>query len=83
MLLLDEPTSALNLPVAAHMCTRVSVMNAGLVLEELSSEELHQRRANSPYTRRLLAASEGYHPALLGDPADLAIEPGLAIEAGS
>ena len=65
-----------NLPVVAHMCTRVSVMNAGLVLEELSSDELHQRRANSPYTRRLLAASEGYHPALLGDLADMAIEAG-------
>ncbi|HYB10056.1 MAG TPA: ABC transporter ATP-binding protein [Alphaproteobacteria bacterium] len=65
-----------NLPVIAHMCTRVSVMNAGLVLEELSSDELHRRRANSAYTQRLLAASEGYHPALVRDLAALAIEEG-------
>jgi peptide/nickel transport system ATP-binding protein len=66
-----------NLPVVAHMCSRVSVMNAGLVLEELGSEELHRRRARSNYTRRLLAASEGYDPTLVKDLAALAIEEGL------
>jgi len=68
-----------NLPVVAHMCSRVSVMNAGSVLEELSSDELHQRRANSPYTQRLLAATDGYRPAPVGNLADSAIREGSCL----
>jgi peptide/nickel transport system ATP-binding protein len=88
VLLLDEPTSSLdvsvqaeilnlltrlraergltyllvthNLAVVAHMCSRLAVMNAGRVIEELTVEDVRARRTRHPYTGQLLQASLGY-----------------------
>jgi oligopeptide/dipeptide ABC transporter ATP-binding protein len=39
------------------LCDRVCVMYAGRIVEELSADDLRQRRAQHPYTRALIAAS--------------------------
>ena len=52
-----------DLAVVAHMCERLMVMQHGLAVEELSREDLRAHRAQTEYTRTLLAASEGYKPA--------------------
>ena len=52
-----------DLAVVAHMCERLMVMQHGATVEELTREELRARAARQDYTRRLLAASEGYRPA--------------------
>lgn len=52
-----------DLAVVAHMCERLMVMQHGRTVEELTREELRRRDAAEPYTRTLLAASEGYRPA--------------------
>ena len=49
-----------DLAVVAHMCERLAVMRGGVVVEELTREALRAGRAEHPYTRELLAASEGY-----------------------
>jgi peptide/nickel transport system ATP-binding protein len=68
-----------NLAVVGHMCSRLAVMSGGRILEELSDDDLHQRRARTAYTQRLLRASEGYDPSLVADMATLALdEAGLA-----
>jgi peptide/nickel transport system ATP-binding protein len=54
-----------NLPVVAHLCERIGVMQHGQLVEELSDTDLHQRIAMHPYTRALLAASDGYRRGLL------------------
>ncbi|AVO38710.1 ABC transporter ATP-binding protein [Pukyongiella litopenaei] len=51
-----------DLAVVAHMCERLLVMQHGRAVEELSRAELRAHRAQQPYTRDLLAASEGYRP---------------------
>jgi peptide/nickel transport system ATP-binding protein len=63
-----------NLPVVAHMCDRLGVMNLGRILEELSADELHRRQARTTYARHLLKASEGYNPALVAELGGLAAE---------
>ncbi|MCE6951748.1 ABC transporter ATP-binding protein [Cereibacter sphaeroides] len=52
-----------DLAVVAHMCERLLVMQHGAAVEELTREGLRARTAAQPYTRALLAASEGYRPA--------------------
>jgi peptide/nickel transport system ATP-binding protein len=49
-----------DLGVIAHMCTRLSVMQHGRVVETLSRDDLVAGRAASAYTRTLLEASRGY-----------------------
>jgi peptide/nickel transport system ATP-binding protein len=49
-----------NLAVVAHMCDRMAVMNRGRVVEEVTREDLRRGRAREPYTRQLLAASQGF-----------------------
>ena len=46
-----------DIAVVSALCDRVCVMYAGRIVEELSAEDLHARRACHPYTRALLAAS--------------------------
>lgn len=52
-----------DLAVVAHMCERLIVMQHGLAVEELTREALAAHRAETGYTRALLAASAGYTPA--------------------
>jgi ABC-type dipeptide/oligopeptide/nickel transport system ATPase subunit len=61
--------------VIAHMCDRVAVMNHGVVLEELTVQDLMQGRMTHAYTRELYEASSGYTRRLetQGEAADLAI----------
>ncbi len=49
-----------NLAVVDHMCERLLVMHNGETVEKLDSDALADRRVESPYTRALLEASEGY-----------------------
>lgn len=52
-----------DLAVVAHMCERLIVMQHGLAVEELTRAALAAHRAETDYTRALLAASAGYTPA--------------------
>ncbi|MCP5154484.1 MAG: ABC transporter ATP-binding protein [Ectothiorhodospiraceae bacterium] len=49
-----------DLAVVSHMCDRLAVMNHGRVVEELTVDALRTGQATQPYTRQLIAASEGY-----------------------
>ncbi len=49
-----------DLAVVSHMCERLLVMQHGKAVEELTRADLRARAAGKDYTRRLLAASEGY-----------------------
>ena len=49
-----------DLAVVAHLCERVAVMRGGKLVEILSTPALREGRAQRPYTRQLVAASEGY-----------------------
>lgn len=51
-----------DLAVVAHMCERLMVMQHGRTVEELTRDALRRHEAREPYTRTLLAASEGYTP---------------------
>ena len=51
-----------DLAVVAHMCDRLLVMREGEAVESLTRAALRRREAAEDYTRRLLAASEGYRP---------------------
>lgn len=51
-----------DLAVVSHMCERLVVMQHGQAVEEMSRADLQSGRAAQDYTRRLLAASEGYTP---------------------
>ncbi|MCV2867504.1 ABC transporter ATP-binding protein [Defluviimonas sp. WL0002] len=52
-----------DLAVVSHMCERLIVMQHGRAVEQLSRDALAAHRAETDYTRSLLAASEGYSPA--------------------
>jgi peptide/nickel transport system ATP-binding protein len=47
-----------DLPVIAHMCSRIAVMQHGAIVEILDVSQLRSATAEHPYTRQLLAASE-------------------------
>lgn len=46
-----------DLAVVAHICERVGVMHKGIILEELTADDLCQSRASAPYTQEFLQAS--------------------------
>lgn len=52
-----------DLAVVAHMCDRLAVMRAGLVVEEMPAASLRAGTARTDYARALIAASAGYRPA--------------------
>ena len=49
-----------DLAVITHMCDRLMVMQDGEEVERLSAPDLAAHRVEKPYTRNLLAASEGF-----------------------
>ena len=49
-----------DLGVISHMCERVAVMKGGQVVETVPVDALEKREFSQDYTRRLLAASEGF-----------------------
>lgn len=49
-----------DLGVISHMCERLAVMRSGEVVESLASSELASRSVKEDYTKRLLAASDGF-----------------------
>lgn len=49
-----------DLAVVAHLCSRLAVMNRGVVVEALTVDALRQQTPEHPYTRQLLTASIGY-----------------------
>ncbi len=49
-----------NLAVVAQMCERLAVMNHGLIVEELSIDQLRRHETREAYSLQLLRASEGY-----------------------
>ncbi|GHF52633.1 ABC transporter ATP-binding protein [Seohaeicola zhoushanensis] len=51
-----------DLAVVAHMCEQLMVMQHGQTVEVMTRADLQAGRATQDYTRRLLAASEGYTP---------------------
>jgi peptide/nickel transport system ATP-binding protein len=93
IVLLDEPTSSLDvsvqaevlnllarlrrerqltyimvshdLAIVAHLCGRIAVMNRGVFVEEMSSEQLRAGTAEHGYTRQLLVAAKGYDRAAI------------------
>ena len=49
-----------DLGVVTHMCDRLAVMRLGKVVEELTADQLARHAVREDYTRKLLAASEGF-----------------------
>jgi peptide/nickel transport system ATP-binding protein len=49
-----------DLAMVGWLCGRISVMEAGRIVERLSAAELRAGRVAEPYTAELLAASRGY-----------------------
>ncbi len=49
-----------DLSVVGHMCERISVMNKGRVVEEITDEQLYSGDVQHGYTRQLWIASRGY-----------------------
>lgn len=49
-----------DLAVVSHMCDTVCVMNKGLVVEEVSQEQLQKGEVRDGYTCQLFLASKGY-----------------------
>jgi peptide/nickel transport system ATP-binding protein len=52
-----------NLAVVGFLCQRVAVMQRGEVVEQADIEAVREHRVTHEYTRRLLAATEGYRRA--------------------
>jgi ABC-type dipeptide/oligopeptide/nickel transport system ATPase subunit len=48
-----------NLPVVSFLCDRLAVMRHGRIVEVADVAQLKQGRFNKPYSRELLAATEG------------------------
>ncbi len=49
-----------DLAVVSHMCDRLTVMQFGQKVEDLTRADLQSHRATMPYTNALLTASAGY-----------------------
>ncbi|MBI5716892.1 MAG: ABC transporter ATP-binding protein [Burkholderiales bacterium] len=49
-----------DLAVVTHLCSRLMVMRAGRVVEQVTSGDLAARRAQADYTRELMEASLGF-----------------------
>lgn len=55
-----------DLAVVAHMCHRIAVMQAGLIVDSFDVAALRAGELTHPYTRELLAASEAYGEGVAG-----------------
>ena len=55
-----------DLAVVAHFCDEAAIMRQGRIVETLPVERLRRRDADEPYSRALIAASEGYQRAAPG-----------------
>lgn len=49
-----------DLAVVQHMCSSISVMNSGEIVENLSVDNLRKMKASHPYTKQLISASVSY-----------------------
>ncbi len=49
-----------DLAVVGHLCKRIAVMNRGVIIEEMSDEQLRTGEMSEDYTRQLWVASKGY-----------------------
>ena len=49
-----------DLSVIGHLCQRLAVMQGGLIVDRLTAEDLRSGRADSDYTRHLMAAARSY-----------------------
>lgn len=49
-----------DLAVVSHMCSRIAIMEAGQMVEQLDVEALRRGEVEHPYSRRLLRASSMY-----------------------
>lgn len=49
-----------DLGVVTHLCSRLMVMQRGVVVEQLGSDDLAAHRVQHGYTRTLMAAAEGF-----------------------
>ena len=49
-----------DLAVIGHLCQRLAVMQGGLIVDQLTADDLRAGRADSAYTRELIAASRSY-----------------------
>ncbi|MEF2072588.1 ABC transporter ATP-binding protein [Consotaella sp. CSK11QG-6] len=46
-----------DLAVVSHLCERIGVMHKGLIIEELTADDIRHSKASDPYTREFLQAS--------------------------
>lgn len=49
-----------NLAVIAQMCERLAIMTEGRIVEQADAAALGTGKLTDPYSRELLASSEGY-----------------------
>jgi peptide/nickel transport system ATP-binding protein len=49
-----------DLAVVTHLCSRLMVMRAGRVVEQLASDDLAAHRVQADHTRALMEASLGF-----------------------
>jgi ABC-type dipeptide/oligopeptide/nickel transport system ATPase subunit len=49
-----------DLAVVGHLCKRIAVMNRGVIIEEMSDEQLRTGEMSEDYTQQLWIASKGY-----------------------
>ena len=49
-----------DLSVVGHMCNRISVMNRGRIVEEITDDQLYSGSVHHDYTRQLWLAGRGY-----------------------
>ncbi len=54
-----------DLSVVGHLCSRIGVMNQGVLVEEMTREQLQSGDVEQAYTRQLWQASRGYDRAVL------------------
>lgn len=49
-----------DLAVVAHLCDRIAIMQLGRLVEVISADELRSGAVSAEYTRKLIAASQGF-----------------------
>lgn len=54
-----------DLAVVGHLCSKIAVMNRGVVIEEMTEEQMRTGEVAHDYTRQLWTASHGYDRAAL------------------